>query len=804
MHRPARFTLNDNWRFRFGDVDRIPGLEAVSGWEGVTLPHTWNAFDTMHPDPAQHYRRGAGWYVRELDLAPLFAPERRYWVEIEAASQKAHAYLNNREIGSHMGGYTAFTLDVTPQREGAPERPHTLALRVDNTPDPDLIPSDMSDFFLYGGLTRNVWLYSTGPARLDTLLFDIDTTAERADLRLRGRLAGDISAPLDVRVTLFGPDGAPISDTTTTITETAFALELPAVQQPELWAPQSPTLYHAVITLSCAGEEWDRVEEKLGFRFFDFPAGGPFYLNGERLLLTGTHRHEDWAGYAAAVPDDLTRQEMQQIRDAGLNFTRLGHYPQAPAVLDACDALGLIVWEELPWCRGGVGRDVFRDQARTMLVEMIEQHYNRPSIIFWGLGNELDWDSEHPDSTDAKVVAFLRELHELSHDLDPRRLTALRRFEAGADAVDVYSPSIWSGWYRGRYEDYAQALQDAIQRYPRLLHMEWGGDSHVGRHNSGPHLPAPIEQSADHAEVPGLALGHDGPTRASRDSDWSESYMLDVMEWHLQTQRALPTLAGTAQWAFKDFGTPLRPENPIPYVNQKGLVDRAGRPKDVYFLFRAYLTGDPVCHIESPSWPVRVGAPDEPQRVRVYSNAAQVELYVNGATQGTQTRNPAAHPAGGLVWHVVLQPGGNLLRAVGTMPDGTIIEHSILQSVIPGKPGDPDHFTPTVTATQTPDGIPAQRVTVQLVDAQGILCVDDRRRVTFALTGNGQLWSERGTVDGCRVVELANGRASALVTVLAGPAELVAHCEDIQPLMVALAPFESETGERTGQAKHAT
>src|SRR5215469_14522407 len=151
----------------------------------------------------------------------------------------------------------------------------------------------------------------------------------------------------------------------------------------------------------------------------------------------------------------------------------------------------------------------------------------------------------------------------MAHRLDPQRLTALRRFEPGASVVDVYSPSIWSGWYHGRYEDYEATLTSAVKRYQRMLHIEWGGDSQFGRHSTGPHIKA-------------------GAAQVSRSSDWSESYILDLMEWHLQLQSRFPQLAGSAQWAFKDFGTPLRPENPIPYVNQKGLVDRDGRPKDAY------------------------------------------------------------------------------------------------------------------------------------------------------------------------------------------------------------------------------
>ncbi len=588
MYHTNRRQINDNWRFRFED-----GPEE----KYVTLPHTWNALDTMEPAPARHYRRGTGWYERPLP--PPSSPRRRF-IHFEAAAMKAAVWLDDVLLGEHAGGYTAFAVELPP-------RGGLLRVRADNSPDAGLIPSDMADFFLYGGLTRNVWLYETGAARLTRLHLAYELVKDTAVLTLRGACDGLIDeAVLDLQLT--GATGT-IWRARTASAGGQFAVNPPPVAAPQLWSPDEPALYTLTAQLIIQDEVSDEVVERVGFRSYDFPAGGPFYLNGERLLLRGTHRHEDWAGRGAAVPDAWSRRELAQIKAAGFNFIRLAHYPQADAVLDACDELGLIVWEELPWCRGGVGGETFKRQARAMLREMIEQHINRPSIIFWGLGNELDWESEHPGTSDDDVYAFLAELHALSRRLDPSRLTALRRYDRGADIVDVYSPSIWSGWYRGRYEDYEAVLREAMRRFPRLLHMEWGGDSHVGRHNAGPHLRRAIAHHATHEELPGAALSREGEARASLDGDWSESYALDVMEWHLQVQNRLPNLAGTAQWAFKDFGTPLRPENPIPYVNQKGLADRTGQPKDVYFLFQAYQTDTPVCYIESPTWLARTGEP---------------------------------------------------------------------------------------------------------------------------------------------------------------------------------------------------
>jgi beta-galactosidase len=753
-HR-GRVSLDGGWRFRFQDED----------WEQVRLPHSWNALDTMSLDE-NRYRRGTGVYERELqELGP--SPGRRLWLEVEAASQKAQVIADGVGVGGHAGGYTAFTVELPPAAR-------QLVVRVDNSPDPDLIPSNLSDFFLYGGLTRRVWLYSTGPARIVSVRVEAEVQDGVARVVLVARQDGEDELSAELRA----PDGSLVGEATG-----RTRLEFGELATPRCWSPDDPALYTATVRAGAS----DEVSLRLGLRSFGFPESGTFEVNGKSVKLWGTHRHEDWAGMGSAVPEELTRRELELARRAGFNFIRLGHYPQSPAVLDACDELGLVVWEELPWCRGGVGGHVFEERAGTMLAEMIEQHQHHPSIAFWGLGNELDWEvSDHLGSTEEAVLEFLGELNEMAHRLDPGRLTALRRFEPGAAVVDVYSPSNWSGWYRGRYQDYEAALAALLPRYRRLLHIEWGADSHVGRHGLGPHLGEPLPELSDHGERPGDALTEVGPPRASRDGDWSESYALDLFEWHLQVQARSP-LAGSAQWALKDFGTPLRPENPIPYVNQKGLLDRAGRPKDAYHLFASYLSSEPVCHLESPTWPVRVGEHGRPERVRLYSNLEEAELFLNGVSQGRRRRDPTAFPAAGLAWDVQFSEGRNELRACAFGPGGRRLQHRIEQEFRVGPAAAAAGLLTRGSADRTPDGEESILLEAQLVDPAGLPCVDERRRITFRLEGSGRLWGDRGTVDGSRVVEAANGRA-AIHVLREGVSHgfLVVEAEGVQPARVTL------------------
>ncbi|NBV54063.1 MAG: glycoside hydrolase family 2, partial [Verrucomicrobia bacterium] len=333
-----------------------------------------------------------------------------------------------------------------------------VAVLCDNSRDAESIPSDLSDFNRYGGLYRHVSLVYVPAISVAHVGVAASVRAGKGEASIEVRLSNPKSLPdeLASEVVVADPAGKVVyrSENPSVSAGSAVITAKFSLETPILWSPKSPLLYRVTVTLrSKHGEQ--AVAETFGFRSFEWVEHGPFKLNGERLLLKGTHYHEDHAGVAAAVPDEVVRRTLVAIKDMGANFVRLGHYQQAPLVLELCDELGLLVWEEIPWCRGGIGGVRYKQQCRDMLRSLIEQHGNHPSVILWGLGNENDWPGDFETQDKDAIRAFMSELNDLAHKLDASRPTTIRRCDFCKDIVDVYSPSIWAGWYSGRYTEYA-------------------------------------------------------------------------------------------------------------------------------------------------------------------------------------------------------------------------------------------------------------------------------------------------------------------------------------------------------------
>jgi beta-galactosidase len=789
--------LNNNWQFLKQDIGGIweavrpvkaGNPEDVPLWTNVSLPHCVNASDAV--DPTINYYQGPAWYRTQLTIQNPYTNGRTL-LHFEGAGQKTDVYVYDQKVGSHVGGYDEFTIDITDAVEAFKKLDTfqtqfkgkiPISIRTDNSRDLELIPSDLSDFNLYGGIYRYLNLVYVPALSIDKLFAfaETDKTGKTGKVNVRTRFYNPAKqTTTTVTVKLFDPKGKVINEFTKNVTlnDNEVTIGDIAVAKPMLWSTDQPQLYSIEVT---AGEY--KQTEKIGFRHFEFVEKGPFMLNGKRLLLRGTHRHEDHAGVAAAMTEEQMHKEMIMMKEMGVNFIRLGHYQQSRIILNLCDSLGIVVWEEIPWCRGGLGGDVYKEQARRMLTNMIEQHYNHASVIIWGLGNENDWPGDFPEFDKEKIRTFMKELNDLSHKLDPSRKTAIRRCDFCRDIVDVYSPSIWAGWYRGIYTEYKEVSEAEMKKVKHFLHVEWGGDSHAGRHSENPDNGLRnIKTGVGADERAGDASLIGGSARASKDGDWSESYISNLVDWHLKEQETMPWLTGTAQWPFKDFSTPVRPDNPVPYMNQKGVVERDLTKKESYYVFQSYWTTKPMAHIYGHSWPVRWGNDGEEKMIKVYSNCDEAELFVNGKSMGSKKRNSQDFPAAGLRWNVVLTKGTNDVKVIAKKGK-VVIEDAIRFQYQTEKWSKPAKLL--IEKVKEENGI----VTLQakLLDDKNVQCLDAANWIRFGLTGDGELIDNQGTSSGSNYVQLYNGRATISVKTKNGKSAVSAKVEGVPTVFINL------------------
>jgi beta-galactosidase len=767
-----KIRLTSNWEFLKQDLGGIweavrpvtaDKPESVPLWQSVSLPHCFNNRDAVDPDG--NYYQGPGWYRTRLDIKNTYVNGRTL-LHFEGAGQKTDVYVYNTKVASHLGGYDEWTVDVTDaiecfrktdvyKTQFTGEIP--IEIRCDNSRDVESIPSRMSDFCVYGGIYRYLNLEYVPALSLSKIFAsaEVDKEDKQGSLHIKTRFFNpSVLTSANLTISVADPDGKIVATSNKELTTLTGDVEVAAYEfkKPALWSPQSPVLYTVKVTVVAAGSTYQQIE-KIGFRNFEFAKNGPFYLNGKRLLLQGTHRHEDQAGVAAAITDPLVRKEMKMIKDMGTNFIRLSHYQQSPLVLHLCDSLGLLVWEEEPWCRGGLGETVYQNQARDMLTNMIEQHYNHPAIIIWSLGNENDWEGDFEKFDKQKIRAFMQQQNDLAHKLDPSRKTAIRRCEFCKDIVDVYSPSIWAGWYaKESYTHYKNMTEKAFKAVDRFIHVEWGGDSHSRRHAEN---PEDIKNKADTSAKKTDSF--------SKDGDWSETYICNLYDWTLKEQETMPWLSGTAFWTFKDFATPLRPDNPIPFMNQKGVVEHDLTPKEAYYVFQSYWAPKLMAHIYGHTWPVRWGAAGEQKVVKVYSNCDEAELFVNNKSYGARKRNSQDFPAAGLHWMVPYQKGYNQIKVIAKKGESTVTDE-ITQQYQTEKWGKPARLVFEKTGEK--DGIAT--VQVKLYDAHDVQCLDATNWISFSLAGDGKLLDDLGTSTGSRKVQAYNGRATIRIETKGG------------------------------------
>lgn len=655
-------TINEGWRFYPGEVSGAAVRDHNdSAWVVVDLPHTWNAQDAYDKTPG--YRRGVAWYRKHLDGVSI-APGRRYYVYFEGANQIADVYFNGIHLGRHIGGYTAFVFDVTDQLDSS--GPNVLAVQVDNEHNEDVPPLD-ADFTFFGGIYRDVWLLSTDAVHLDVLdhaspgvFVDTPEVSDTlATVRVRGRVLNEGGTDRRVAVRSRILDGAELVAEFELELDIAaggaesFDVTTPGIPELKLWSPASPYLYHVETTVLDGGQTIDAVTVPLGVRWLEVDGSDGYSLNGEPLRLNGTNRHQDYPGFGNAVPNWVHRKDVAIVKENGFNFLRLAHYPQDPVVLEEADRLGLVVWEETPIVNIITMSDDFDANSERMLVEMIRQHYNHPSILMWGYMNEVMLREPRPvpDGYYERLLTLTKRLEAVLKREDPSRASVMAQSVGEvyngtglSDVTDILGMNLYFGWYYDEFDTLGVFLDRLHRDHPDrpLLVSEYGAGSDERVH-----------------------------TRSPRRYDFSSEL---AQNFHLESFRIMaerPYLVGTAVWNQFDFGSEGRQDTKNA-INQKGLYYHDRTAKDIAHYYRAALLDEPVLHI-GDEWRYRAGSRPEDalQPVWVYTNAEEVELLVNDAP--VSVRSVANHRVD---WDVNLRDGLNRIRAVAGSGQGVVVAES--------------------------------------------------------------------------------------------------------------------------------
>lgn len=609
------------------------------GWtldgEPVSVPHTWNAVDgadggenppgTFTSCRAVSYLRKTATYSRPL---PDPSPGKRQFVKCEGVSIKAAVRVNGREAGRHAGAFTAFCFEVTDLMRPSG---NVLEITADNTLDEN-VPPIVGDFTMYGGVYRPVHFIETDPVCIDFVTDGADGVVIEAD-----PATGEVAA----RVSVLGG------------TNEVRRFHFPS---PRLWSPEDPAMYSVRVEISQRGST-DAVDVPFAFRKVEFDGGG-FRLNGVRRKFRGVCRHQDreGKGWAISASDDFADAAM--IKSMGADAVRTSHYPQSRSFLDACDRLGLMVWSETSLVNELSLTAPFRESMLQQAREMVAQLRNHPSIVVWGLFNEIYSGSKQADGS---LEPYLRETRDLIHALDSSRRVVCASNQYGRRELnrvaDLCAFNVYPGWYEVE-PWYARRLDRTGAMMRNLLARlrdanglatvgvgEYGASGSVHRHNE-PFRTLPFAER-DCAEEYQAAF-HYCSYGAIRD---------DEKTW------------GSFVWQMFDSGSDTQEEPHRKGINAKGLVEFDHKtPKDAYWFYKANWSGEPVLHLVGAR---RKETTDAETAVFAFCSAGPVSLAVNGRPIGVKV--PDDRKA--VIWDgVALAPGQNeitltsgALRATATL-----------------------------------------------------------------------------------------------------------------------------------------
>ena len=590
--------INANWLFA-KEVAQAPE-QLPQSWETVTLPHSWNAVDGM--DGGADYFRGSCCYVKEIKKEELPQSD-RYFLEINGANSSAIVYLNGKELAKHDGGYSTWRVDMTD----ALVDENLLAIVVDNAPNDRVYPQ-VADFTFYGGIYRNVNILCVNNSHFDLEYYG--TPGIKITPVMNG---ADASVDVEVFVTnfqegqmlryeLMNRDGKVIGTHEYANTKVNFA-----IRNAHLWnGRKDPYLYSCKVSLMDGETVLDSVSSRFGCRRYRIDPEEGFILNGESYPLRGVSRHQDRIGLGNALLPEHHTEDMDLICEVGATTIRLAHYQHDQFFYDLCDERGMVIWAEIPYISNHMPTG--RENTISQMKELIVQNYNHPSIVVWGLSNEITMAG----AGDKDLLENHHILNDLCHEMDKTRPTTMacvsmcNMDEKYVHIPDTVSYNHYFGWYGGDTSMNGPWFDEFHKKYPNqpIGCSEYGCEA-LNWHTSDP-----------------------------RQGDYTEEYQAYYHEELIKQLFTRKYLWATHVWNMFDFGADARNEGGENGQNHKGLVtiDRKYK-KDSFFAYKAWLSDEPFVHLCGKRYIDRV---EDVTKVTVYSNQPTVELFVNGESLGVK------------------------------------------------------------------------------------------------------------------------------------------------------------------------
>jgi len=590
-------SINQGWFFS-KEATAVPET-LCTDWEAVNVPHCWNAIDGQ--DGGNDYWRGTAYYAKSIAKADL--PEsQRYYLEIQGANSSAEVYLNGKKLASHDGGYSTWRVDLTETLE----EENLLVIAVDNAANDRVYPQ-MADFTFYGGLYRNVNIIAVSESHFDldyygtpgikvTPVMEENDAKTEVEVFLTNAKEGQF-----IRYTLLNREGKVLGTKDTADKKVIFR-----IKNAHRWHGRKDPYLYAVKAELIEGEEvLDTVSTRFGCRSYKIDPENGFILNGEEYPLRGVSRHQDRWGLGNALLPEHHEEDIELICEVGCTTIRLAHYQHDQYFYDLCDEKGLVIWAEIPYISNHMPTG--RENTISQMKELIVQNYNHPSIVVWGLSNEISIAGATPDLLENHHI-----LNNMCHEMDKTRLTTMAVVsmcsmdDPYVRIPDTVSYNHYFGWYGGDTTMNGPWFDEFHKKYPNqpIGCSEYGCEA-LNWHTSNP-----------------------------QQGDYTEEYQAYYHEELIKQLFTRKFMWATHVWNMFDFGADGRNEGGENGQNHKGLMtfDRKYK-KDAFYAYKAWLNPEPMVHICGKRYVDRV---EDVTKVTVYSNQPAVELFANGESLGVK------------------------------------------------------------------------------------------------------------------------------------------------------------------------